>query len=328
MLFTILSALPISGCITVSIPFGGGREPLIETVVEGEQGPKILLLQFDGILSENDESGPFGLARRESIVARVREELSAASKDDQVRAVVLRINSPGGTVTASDVLYHELRHFHEQTRRPIVAQMMGVAASGGYYIAMAADEVRAHPTTITGSIGVLFAGLNFAGLLDRLGVADQTLVAGARKDTGSPLRAMKPEERAQLQGVLDELHARFREVVAAGRPALSAADIERLADGRIYTAGQAKSAGLVDEIGYLPDAIHSAARHAGLEKWRVITYDRPSRVRENLYSSSVVGAPVATGSAVLKLELPDELRPAFSAPGFLYLWAPGARSVQ
>ena len=286
------------------------------------------MLELDGILSENDEPGPFGLGGRESIVARVREELAVASEDDEVRAIVLRINSPGGTVTASDVLHHELSHFREQTQRPVVAQMMGVAASGGYYVAMAADEVRAHPTTITGSIGVVFAGLNVAGLLERLGIADQTLVAGGRKDTGSALRPMRPEERMQLQGVLDELHARFREVVAAGRSALSAGDIERLADGRIYSAGQAKSAGLVDEIGYLPDAIRRAAKRAGLERRRVITYDRPSRVRENLYSTSPVGPPIARWPAVLKLQLPDELPAVFAGPGFLDLWAPGARTAQ
>jgi protease-4 len=300
---------------------------LVETVIEGDRGPKILLLELDGIFSESDERGPFGLGSSESIVARVREELAVARKDDQVRALVLRIHSPGGTVTASDILYYELRQFSQETQRPIVAQMMGVAASGGYYVAMAADEVRAHPTTITGSIGVVFSGLNVSGLLDRLGIAVQSLVAGLRKDTGSPLRPMRLDERTQLQGVLDELHARFRDVVVAGRPALAAGDVAQLADGRIYTAGQAKAAGLIDEIGYLPDAIRSAAMRAGLERWRVITYDRPSQEGENFYSRSPIAPPVASGG-VLKLELPDALRAAFAAPGFLYLWTPGGRVAQ
>lgn len=313
-------AAALAGCVTVEIPIGGRRRPLVETVIEGTSGPKIALLEIDGVISERDEPGPLGVGGRESSVARVREVLEKAKSDPEVRALVVRIDSPGGTVTASDVIHHELLRFKQETGRPVIAQMMGVAASGGYYVAMASDRVLAHPTTITGSIGVVFAGVNVSGLFEKLGVADQTLVAGERKDTGSPLRPMRPEERAQLQGVLDDLHARFRSVVQAGRPALDAERVRALADGRIYTATQALDAGLVDAIGYLPDAIGAAAQRAGISSWRVVTYARPSRPAENVYSPA---AAATAAQPLVQLDWPGRSVLASGGPGFLYLWMPG-----
>ncbi len=302
-------ALLALGCVTIDLPLGGLGE-LEERVVLGTEGPKILLLDLDGVLSEEAGAGSFGLGGRESPVARVREQLERAREDAEVRAVLLRIQSPGGTVTASDILYREVLRFREETKRPVVAHCMGVCASGGYYVAMAADRVLAHPTTVTGSIGVIFSGLSLAGLMEKLGVEDQTLTSGPFKDAGSSLRRMTEAERAQLQSVLDDLHARFLEVVRAGRPQLAAESVERLADGRVYTARQASAAGLVDGIAYLPEAVQELKQRAGLERARVVVYHRPREVRENLYSASA-GPASRPGAAAL------------GQAAFLYLWAPG-----
>jgi protease-4 len=248
----------------------------------------------------------------------VREQLDRARDDDEVRGVLLRIQSPGGTVTASDIIYREIVRFKEQTKRPVVAQCMGLCASGGYYVAMAADRMLAHPTSVTGSIGVIFTGLSLAGLMEKIGVEDQTLTSGPYKDAGTPLRRMTPEEQQQLQSVIDDLFASFVEVVRKGRPALPADDLTRLADGRIYSARQAKEAGLVDEIGYLPDAVDELERRAGLEESRVVVYHRPREWRENLYSASAPPEPRAL------LPNASRLAAAFGGPaGFLYLWWPG-----
>ena len=153
-------------------------------------------------------------------MSRVREQLDRARDDPEVRALLLRINSPGGTATASDLVYGEILRFKRERGVPVVAQLMGLATSGGYYVAMAADVVVAHPTTVTGSIGVRFVSVSLAGLMEKVGIEDQTLVAGSHKDAGSPLRRLTREERAHLQSVLDDLHSRFEQVVAAGRPNL------------------------------------------------------------------------------------------------------------
>ena len=313
--------LALTGCIQIALPIGGGPTPLQESVVYGERGPKVLMLEIAGPIRDSDEPGSFGLGTREGTVARVRAELDLARKDAAVKAVLLRIDSPGGTVTASDIVYHEILRFKEERKIPVVAQLMGVAASGGYYVAMSADAIWANPTTLTGSIGVIFAGVNVSGLMDKLGIADQTLVSGDRKDTGSPLRPMRPDERAQLQGVLDQLHARFESVVAQGRPTLGADRVRALSDGRIYTAEQARDAGLVDAIGYLPDGIAETKRRAGLTDARVIVYRRARESSDNIYSQASLPTPqVGSGAA----ELAASLLPSLRGPSFLYLWWPAA----
>jgi protease-4 len=315
ILIAALTCLTAPGCITINT-FGGRERPLVETVVDGERGPKVLLVDIDGLISDVEVEGPLGLPGRESSVARLREQLDRARRDDSVSGLLLRINSPGGSVTASDVLYREIRAFREERRVPVIAQLMGVAASGGYYAAMAADVVLAHPTTITGSIGVISAGINVSGLMQRYGVTDQTLTGGEFKDAGSPLRPMTVPERAYLQAVIDDLHERFRAVVREGRPGLERARVDELADGRIFTASQAERAGLVDGIGYLPAAIEEMERRVGAPDVRVVVYHREREWRANLYSMAPV-APRTHADVTERLGLG-------AGPGFLYLWWPSA----
>ena len=307
------SALLCASCLSLEF-FGGLPRPLVETVVYGETGPKILMLEIDGVITrktpEREIVGPV----RDNPVSRIREQLDRAREDREVRALLLRIDSPGGSATASDMVYHEILRFKRERGLPVVAQLMGTAASGGYYVAMAADAIVAHPTSVTGSIGVLFLGVNFVGLMDKLGIENQTLVAGRHKDAGSPLRRLTPEERAHLQSVLDDLHARFKRVVVAGRPGLDAAQIEALADGSIFSAVQALDRGLVDEIGDLEKSVAMVQQIAGIASSRVVVYHRPREYENNLW----------TGVPSLRLELPFRI-PELSRPGFYYLWAPGLR---
>ncbi|TFG96688.1 MAG: signal peptide peptidase SppA, partial [Myxococcales bacterium] len=238
--------LPILLGACIQVQLWGVPRPFQETVVYGESGPKILLLEIDGVIVEQaPEPGILGPSE-DNLVSRIREQLDRARDDDEVRAVLLRINSPGGTATASDLVYSEILRFKRERKVPVVAQLMGLATSGGYYVAMAADLVIAHPTTVTGSIGVRFVSVSLAGLLEKLGIEDQTLTAGQHKDAGSPLRRLTPEERAHLQSVLDDLHTRFEQVVVAGRPKLPPGGLERVADGSIFSAPQALKLGLVD----------------------------------------------------------------------------------
>jgi len=312
-----LLVVTLGGCIQIDL-FGGARGPLVESTVYGQRGPKILMLELDGVIHQEEESGPFG-PERESTVARIREELDHARRDDQVRAVLLRINTPGGGATASDVIHAELMRFKRERNVPIVAHFLGMATSGGYYVAMAADEIVAEPTSVTGSIGVVFVGVNFAGLMERWGIEDQTVAAGVHKDAGSPLRRMTREERAIFEGVIGDLHARFRDVVVEGRPKLDRLRVEALSDGRIYSAPQALENGLVDRIGSLEDSIERLEKRLGVSESIVVSYHRPREWRQNLYTRAPMPA-----SATHRTPDPTLLLRGIE-PGFQYLWWPGAR---
>jgi protease-4 len=186
---------------------------------------------------------------------------------------------------------------------------------------MASDHVRAYPATITGSIGVILFGLNVSGLMEKVGVDDQTLTTGAFKDAGSPFRPMRPDERAQLESVTDDLFQGFLDVVVAGRPSLDRAAVEKLADGRIYSARQALDAGLIDAIGDLPSAVEALKARAGIAgEARVVTYHRSGRKPKSLFAAT---APPQAPSWSAASDL-DAWLSRLGGPAFLYLWRPGA----
>jgi protease-4 len=279
-------------------------------------GDRIAILDLDGLLV-NEEQGPL-FGPKENPVAFFMEKLQKAEDDGRVRAVVVRINSPGGAVTASDILYHELVAFRRRTGKPVVAAMMDTAASGGYYVAQAADLVVAHDTTVTGSIGVVFQTFSLEGLLGKIGVTTDAIKSGPNKDMASPLKALSPEAKKILQDLIDEYYNRFVDVVAASHPGIKREQIVQLADGRIYTGRQAHALGLVDRLGYLPDAIDAAARAAGIERYRIVTYHRPLGWKQNIYSASPVGGQFN----LVNLDAKQLLAPA--GPTFMYLWRPEA----
>jgi protease-4 len=315
----LLALLGTPGCF-VSLGTGGllGRpQPLEETTVEGEGRAKILLLKVAEVISDEPKRHAFGLIEEESTVARVRSELEKAADDDRVKAVVLRIDSPGGGVTASDEVWSEIGRFKKKRGIPVVASLGDVAASGGYYVAGAAERIVAHPTTITGSIGVILINFDVEGLLGKIGVRNETFKAGAHKDLLSPFRPPTPEERLMVQTILDALHARFVTVVREGRPRLDPNRIPELTDGRIFDATQALDAGLVDQIGELEAAIEAAKSAANVEKARVVAYHRADEVRENVYSAA---RQVPVQVNVLPVDLGGVIGPG---PRFMYLWAPG-----
>ncbi|HYV47604.1 MAG TPA: signal peptide peptidase SppA [Myxococcaceae bacterium] len=190
------------------------------------------------------------------------KEIRDFSEDDHVKAVVVRIDSPGGAVGPSQEIYDAIRKLSK--KKKVVASMGSIAASGGFYIACAAEKVYANPGTLTGSIGVIFAIPNFRGLMKWAGVEMNTITAGRMKDSGSPYREMTPEERAYFERVLHDVHEQFIEAVADGRK-LKADDVRPNADGRVFTGRQAKELKLVDELGGFDDAAEAAAKMAGIK---------------------------------------------------------------
>ncbi len=312
--WVVVAALLQAGCITVNLIEPSG--PVRETQLSGTGDSKVLLLDLSGVIGSQDKDG---LIPQPNMLATFKEELSRALKDEKIKALVVRVNSPGGTVTASDILYHELKVFKAARKIPVIVSMMDVAASGGYYLAMAGDAILVHPSTVTGSIGVIMLTVNARGLLEKVGVEANAITSGPRKDMGSPFRVMTQEEKEIFQGVIDSFYQRFLAVVQEGRPNLSADQIKKLADGRIYSGEQAKAAGLVDDIGYLDEAIELAKRKAGLSEARVITYRRPGEYQNNIYSRAVMGA--GTGwSNLANFDLMSMVRGG--TPQFMYLWMP------
>ncbi len=191
-------------------------------------------------------------------------ELKRFGDNPSIKAIVLRIDSPGGGVVPSQEIHDAVQRVRNKSNKAVIASMGTVAASGGYYIAAATDRIMANPGTLTGSIGVIMEMANIEGLLKKIGVEGVVVKSGRYKDVGSPLRKMSGEEQALLQSVMDDVHKQFIEAVAEGR-SLEVADVKALADGRIFTGRQAKDAKLVDELGNLDDAIQLAAEIAGIE---------------------------------------------------------------
>lgn len=211
-------------------------------------------------------------------------DLKRFAENPLVKAIVLRIDSPGGGVVPSQEIYDAVQRVRNKNNKAVVASMGTVAASGGYYIAAATDRIIANPGTLTGSIGVIMETANVEGLLKKIGVEGVVIKSGRFKDVGSPLRKMTDEEQALLQSVMDDVHKQFIEAVAEGR-ALEMPAVQALADGRIFTGRQAKEAQLVDELGNLEDAIQLAADMGGIEgEPKVVEPRRRFSVRELLES--------------------------------------------
>jgi protease IV len=238
---------------------------------------------------------------------------------------VLRINSPGGTVTASAMMYQDLLEFKKKTGKPIVTCMMDVCASGGYYLSCASDYRIAYPTTLTGSIGVILESVNVNGTLKLIGVATEAVKSGPNKDMASPFKPAtsfdKPlteNDRELLQTIINQFYGSFKEVVKASPQHVKEADWGMLTDGRVVTGKDAATYGLIDEVGDIDKAIAKAKSLAGIKHAKVVTYSRSEDARSSVYAS----APVAGQSAVnvfnLNVDLGDLIPRGRSE--FLYMW--------
>jgi protease-4 len=217
---------------------------------------KIALIRIEGPIFDSKEP-----------VKEIKEYAKTAS----IKAIVLRIDSPGGAVAPSQEIYDEVKR--AATKKKIVVSMGSIAASGGYYIAAPSSKIIANPGTLTGSIGVIMELPNFEGLMDKIGIKTEIIKSGKHKDMGSGFRGIKKEERAILQGVMDNVHKQFIKAVAEGRK-LEIEEVKKIADGRIFTGEQAVKYGLVDQLGSLEDAIKTAAKMVGIkDEPEVVTKD-------------------------------------------------------
>jgi len=286
---------------------------LREERIAAGSGGKIVVIEVEGMIL-NARTGGL-LQPQENMVSLFAQQLDKAQADPAVKAVVLRINSPGGTVTASDTMYRRVQKFRRESGKPVVASAQDVAASGAYYIACASDYFVVHPTSVVGSIGVIFNTVNLEGTLAKLGLKAETIKSGPYKDMGSPFRAIKEDERELMQEMVDDYYARFVAVVTENRKDVS--DLKTATDGRVVTGDAAVKLGLADQAGSLEDAIDVARQMSGSPKASIILYKRPYGYSGSIYANAPTQGPSPT---VLHVELPEmkELLPL----GFYYLWTP------
>ncbi len=276
---------------------------------------RILLLDIDGIITEYGQSSFF--YSKEPTTFEVRQKLERALSDPGIKAVILRVNSPGGGVNASDVVYQEIMDYRSQTAIPVVAIQMGVAASGGYYISCAADYIIAHPTTVTGSVGVIAMGLGFDGLFEKIGMESRVTKSGKLKDMGNPFDKWEEDEKAAMQSVVDIMYARFVNIVVKAR-GVKPRVIDDL-QGRAVVAEKAKELRLIDGIGYIDDAIAKSLQLANIRDADVVMYVDSDKADRNVYTQSQgPSTPIMSGLSLRDLNA--EVLLELARPRLMYMY--------
>jgi protease-4 len=281
------------------------------TITKGSSSGQIAVLPLEGLVDEAMET-------------RVERYVNRAKADDNVKAVILLIDTPGGSVISSDEIYKRIRKFKGEKNVPIVVAMRGMATSGGYYAACAADYIVAESGTLTGNIGVLLPRFNVSGLMDKWKIEENTIVSKGTpyKDAGSPFRPTTPADDAYFQEIADSAFAQFKSVVAAGRKGKIKGSLDDIANGKAYTAQQALDFGLIDEIdavGYLDAAIAYATKQAGLTTPTVVKYQEvPPSLFERLNSIQYLGGHPQAGGVSINIDASTLHR--LKTPTMMYLY--------
>jgi protease-4 len=321
LIILMLALVLIMGCTTPRVNiFSVTPDPLKEYTLEGTGAEKILLIPVNGLISDSPKKGL--LTTTPSLVEQVVLQINKAQKDKQIKAVLFKVNSPGGTITASDLLYHEISAYKEKTGSKIVISMMDLATSGAYYMSLPADIIMAHPTTITGSVGVISLQPKVKGLMDKIGLGVDVQKVGKYKDMGSPFRDTSEEERKLLQKTMNDFGERFMGLVKKHRK-LTPQAITEISTARVFLADEALQIGLIDKIGYISDAVKETKKIARIsEDAKLIVYRRAEFPEDNYYN--IAGATSENlNFSVINIEVPEILS---AKAGFYYLW-PGAVSA-
>jgi protease IV len=304
----------MSGDLVTRVPTDNTATPVAQRMVSGNPQAchKVAIIDVDGMLLNKHFKGMDSMG--ENPVSLFHEKLNAAAKDPSIKAVVLRINSPGGSVTASDVMRRDLLKFKQECGKPVVASVLDVGAGGAYYLASACDLVAAHPTSVVGGVGVVLNVYSLQEMFPQQNILPETIRSGDFVDMGSPVKVISEDGEKMLQGIADEFHARFQDAVLQARPNVEKDNL----DGRIFTASQAMSMGFVDEVAYLDDAIMRASDLAGVPGNARVVMFRRANDRALTEFDITPNAPSALVS--LPLNIPGLDRA--SLPMFLYLWQP------
>lgn len=321
-----LAALAVTACLLagcVIIPIGLPSPPEVKQVVykrgSGWKPDKIAIIEVSGVLRSGGEGE--GFFSSDSSVVDLSKKLKVARQDKSIKAVILRVDTPGGGVTASDLMYHELKRFRKDRKIPVYVSMQTVAASGGYYVSMGADKIYATPTTLTGSIGVIGTFPEAKGLMGKIGLDVNAIKSGGNKDAGAFYREMSEEDRQLYQAIIDDYFNQFLSIVLENRTDVAEDEMAKAADGRVYTATQAQAAGLIDGIMYLEEVIEKVKEENHLKKPSVVIIKRTGRSStDSLYATSAPGEARTGDLNLLKVDAHRWLNPAPEV--FNYLWIP------
>lgn len=290
--------------------------PLQEVVVAkcgGDASGKVAVLDVDGVLTNVNHTGPYSLG--ENPVSVFKEKLDACAADPSVKAVVLRINTPGGGVAATDLMWHELVRFRQATHKPVVACLLDLGAGGGYFLATACDTILAIPSSIVGGIGVLLNVYDAEKGVNMINVFPDFIRSGNKIDMGTSIRKMDKDERDLLEAMARGYHERFKRVVLQARPKV--APTSDVFDGRVMTGPQGVEAGLVDAVGYLDDAVALAGKLGHAEHAEAVMFRRCGDAARTLYASTP-NRPIHSNIMPLSIPGPDRSK----LPLFLYMWQP------
>ncbi|HYE61085.1 MAG TPA: signal peptide peptidase SppA [Phycisphaerales bacterium] len=326
LLLTTLASTLLTAC-SPRVEIGIGEFPernLKPATVLADQNAgslRVAMIDVKGLIMDADKPSLLGAGANP--VDRFTVRLAMAENDPSVRAIVVRISSPGGTVTGSDIMYHELRRFAESSRKPVVASMGEIATSGGYYLALAADHIVAEPTTITGSIGVIMPTFNFSEGMRKIGISSRSVKSAANKDIANPFEAPREGHFAILQGLVDEYYARFRSLVLARRK-IDPAKVDTVADGRVFSGAQALELGLIDELGGVREAFAAAKKLAGLSRATLVKYSDENYPARTPWAVAPTTEP-AKSTLSLRMDLNNPLADLTTqeTAGVYYLWYPG-----
>ncbi len=270
-----------------------------------EGTPSVAWIKVRGVIATDSSSSPFSRPQGAGAIAK---KIREAGEDKEVKAIVLDINSPGGTVASVQNIYSEILRAKQHGKK-VVALFRDVAASGGFYIAMAADKIVAEPGTITGSVGVIMQTSNLEGLFDKIGVKMVPITSGKYKDIGSSYRPMTEEEKALLQDMVNDTYSQFFAAVKAGRPDVKESDLLEYTDGRVFTGQRAYNLGFIDQLGGEEEALKLAGELAGIKDPKIIS-SRSDNLRDFLFS---FGSSVESKSLVQQLQ-------SLATPSVCYLW--------
>ena len=299
-----LSVKPGMKCDKQPAKTEGVGAALSSLAAKSDKG-NVAWIKVRGVIATDNSSSPFSRPQGAGAIAK---KVRDAGEDDDVKAIVLDINSPGGTVAAVQNIYSEILRAKKNGKK-VVALFRDVAASGGFYIAMAADKIVAEPGTITGSVGVIMQGANVEGLFEKIGVKMVPITSGKYKDIGSAYRPMTDAEKALLQDMVDDTYTQFFAAVKAGRPNVEEAVLNEYTDGRVFTGQRAYKLGFIDQLGGEEEALNLAGELAGVKDPKIIS-SKSDNLRDFIFS---FGSSVESASVVKQLE-------ALTTPSVSYLW--------
>lgn len=279
-------SLCLCGCAFVSLDMGGlfTEQPIEKRILEDRGPDEILVLELTGPINISNAREKFDASQ--GTLERLEDILTLAEKNASIKGVILKIDSPGGTVTASDLIYRRIRQYKARHKLPVVACITQLGTSGAYMAALAADKIVALPTSCVGNVGVIMPGLSVAGLMDKLGIKNQTITTGKYKDIGNPLRDMTDDERKLMaDSFLKDAYLDFLDKIKKSRPEMTEEDLKIVGDGRIFNARYAKQLHVIDEVGYYETAREQVCQMANLTNPSVVVYRRADEAKGGFYSN-------------------------------------------